>query len=107
MGKLSVRCLDCRGLVLDDPHRAVQWRSLPEMLRVLTDPSGHRPMGAKEHFLIPRVHRFGGIPRGHRLNIAGVAIAIAMGGPARCSGCGSLLPWAAHPALPVPAGSAV
>ena len=52
------------GLFLTIRTRAVQWRSLPEMLRVLTDPSATRPMGARA-FPHSARHRFGGIPRGH------------------------------------------
>ena len=68
------------GLFLTIRTRAVQWRSLPEMLRVLTDPSGHEADGSKSissfrAFTVSAASRVG------TGNIAGVAIAIAMGGP--------------------------
>ena len=68
------------GLFLTIRTRAVQWRSLPEMLRVLTDPSGHEADGRKSissfrAFTVSAASRVG------TGNIAGVAIAIAMGGP--------------------------
>ena len=47
------------GLFLTIRTRAVQWRSLPEMLRVLTDPSGHEADGRKS------ISSFG-IPCGYR-----------------------------------------
>ena len=68
------------GLFLTIRTRAVQWRSLPEMLRVLTDPSGHEADGSKSissfrAFTVSAASRVG------TGNIAGVAVAIAMGGP--------------------------
>ena len=64
------------GLFLTIRTRAVQWRSLPEMLRVLTDPSGHEADGRKSissfrAFTVSAASRVG------TGNIAGVAIAIA------------------------------
>lgn len=68
------------GLYLTIRTRAVQWRSLPEMLRTLTDPAGTEADGRKSissfrAFTVSAASRVG------TGNIAGVAIAIAMGGP--------------------------
>lgn len=68
------------GLFLTVRTGAVQWRSIPEMVRVLKDPPGEDPDGKKgissfRAFTISAAARVG------TGNIAGVAIAITAGGP--------------------------
>ncbi|ROZ65721.1 alanine:cation symporter family protein [Kocuria soli] len=68
------------GLFLTVRTRAVQWRSIPEMFRVLGDPPGEDPDGKKgissfRAFTVSAASRVG------TGNIAGVAIAISTGGP--------------------------
>lgn len=68
------------GLYLTIRTRAVQWRSIPEMFRVLGDPPGEDPDGKKSissfrAFTVSAASRVG------TGNIAGVAIAISLGGP--------------------------
>ena len=66
------------GLYLTIRTKAVQWRSLPEMFRVLGDPPGEDPDGKKSissfrAFTVSAASRVG------TGNIAGVAIAISLG----------------------------
>lgn len=68
------------GIYLTVRTRAVQWRQLPEMFRVLTDPPGDAEDGKKgisafRAFTVSAAARVG------TGNIAGVAIAISLGGP--------------------------
>lgn len=68
------------GLYLTVRTGAVQWRSIPEMFRVLGDPPGEDPDGRKSissfrAFTVSAASRVG------TGNIAGVAIAISLGGP--------------------------
>ncbi|MBM7822814.1 alanine/glycine:cation symporter family protein [Kocuria palustris] len=68
------------GIYLTIRTRAVQWRSVPEMFRVLRDPPGEDPDGKKSissfrAFTVSAASRVG------TGNIAGVAIAISVGGP--------------------------
>ncbi|MDO5619231.1 alanine/glycine:cation symporter family protein [Kocuria sp.] len=68
------------GLFLTIRTRAVQWRSIPEMFRVLGDPPGEDPDGKKgissfRAFTVSAASRVG------TGNIAGVALAISLGGP--------------------------
>lgn len=68
------------GVFLTIRTRAVQWRSIPEMIRVLGDPPGEDPDGKKgissfRAFTVSAASRVG------TGNIAGVAIAITLGGP--------------------------
>ncbi|NKE08460.1 MULTISPECIES: alanine/glycine:cation symporter family protein [Kocuria] len=68
------------GVFLTIRTRAVQWRSIPEMFRVLGDPPGEDPDGKKgissfRAFTVSAASRVG------TGNIAGVALAISLGGP--------------------------
>ncbi|MEX3610794.1 alanine/glycine:cation symporter family protein [Rothia sp. LK2588] len=68
------------GLYLTIRTRGVQFRSMPEMLRIIGEPSGTDAAGAKQissfrAFTISAASRVG------TGNIAGVAIAISLGGP--------------------------
>ncbi|MDO5750437.1 MAG: alanine/glycine:cation symporter family protein [Rothia sp. (in: high G+C Gram-positive bacteria)] len=68
------------GLYITIRTRGIQWRGLPEMFRTLTDPAGTERNGEKSisafrAFTVSAASRVG------TGNIAGVAVAIAMGGP--------------------------
>lgn len=68
------------GIFLTVYTRAVQWRSVPEMFRVLGDPPGEDKDGKKgissfRAFTVSAASRVG------TGNIAGVALAISLGGP--------------------------
>ncbi|WP_246180077.1 alanine/glycine:cation symporter family protein [Kocuria coralli] len=68
------------GVYLTVRTRAVQWRSIPEMIRVLGDPPGEDKDGKKgissfRAFTVSAAARVG------TGNIAGVALAISLGGP--------------------------
>lgn len=68
------------GIILTVATRGIQFRSIPEMFRAVTEPSGKEADGRKgissfRAFTISAASRVG------TGNIAGVAIAITMGGP--------------------------
>lgn len=68
------------GLGITLATRAVQWRSIPEMFRAVVEPSGQEADGRKgissfRAFTVSAASRVG------TGNIAGVALAISMGGP--------------------------
>lgn len=78
------------GLYITIRTRGVQWRSIKEMVRVLGDPvareaDGKKSISSFRAFTVSAASRVG------TGTVAGVALAIAMGGPVLCSGCGLLL----------------